>query len=564
VFLNARLAARTVILLVLSVVAASIAQAQFSGLTTTNDGSQLWFASPLRQRGTDQFPWSKIFRIDASGVALVAQEAQIYPVPPTNPYVLDQPQISGDGTLLIYRGTLFCGEGSSCSLSEQHSSILLDTTTGTATFVGANASIGRNGRYLASYSSGNAFFLRYFALKDRSGSTILFGGNFSPGTVSIASDGTTALTVGSALQLIKGGVLSTLLPSNAVSAGIDDGATIILYETRTPRRLFVLNLNTMQTSELGPGDRDSFQATLSADGQWVVYLSTIGSAPQVFISRIDGSEWKQLTASADGAVDVTLSGDGHTVFAITGNHSILRIDAVTGAITTLVGPTPTISRVTAATPGSLATVQGTGLANASVTIGGTPGLIFSRSDTSILFQIPWEVPLTANSLTIPEGGVPYFDDETTLGLAAFLPGAIPLAPAEPGTGVLPIAIHADFESLVTDENPAAPGEILHVYLTGGGPVIPPVATGAANPISPLSTITTPISVVAGNYLGQEPVQVYFFGLAPGLIGVWQMDAAVPSDWPSHYVSFQIEFYSPPPNSFAGSELLPAIPVKTGI
>ncbi len=116
--------------------------------------------------------------------------------------------------------------------------------------------------------------------------------------------------------------------------------------------------------------------------------------------------------------------------------------------------------------------------------------------------------------------------------------------------------------MVTDSNPAAPGEILHVYLTGGGPVIPPVATGAANPISPLSNITTPISVVAGNYLGQGPVQVYFFGLAPGLIGVWQMDAAVPSDWSSHYVSFQIEFYSPPPNSFAGSELLPAIPVKT--
>jgi len=42
----------------------------------------------------------------------VAQESQIYPVPPTNPYVLDQPQVSGDGTLLIYRGTLFCGEGS--------------------------------------------------------------------------------------------------------------------------------------------------------------------------------------------------------------------------------------------------------------------------------------------------------------------------------------------------------------------------------------------------------------------------------------------------------------------
>lgn len=71
----------------------------------------------------------------------------------------------------------------------------------------------------------------------------------------------------------------------------------------------------------------------------------------------------------------------------------------------------------------------------------------------------------------------------------------------------------------------------------------------------------PISVVAGGY-GQS-IQVNFFGLAPGLIGVWQMDAVVPSDWSRQYLSFDIEFYSPPPNSFAESVTQPGIPVKTG-
>jgi uncharacterized protein (TIGR03437 family) len=552
--------ARTAILLALLASIAPRSHAQFSGLSTTSDGSQLFFASPLPQRGTDQYLWSKIFRIDANGAALVAEVAQTSPGPPTNAYVLDDPQVTGDGTLLVYRGTMYCGDGSSCFLSEQHLSTLLNTVTGQSSLVRGNASISRNGRYLASYSSGNVFDPQ-FVLTDQTGPTTLFQGNFAPSTVSIAADGTTALTVNNSLQLIQGGLLSTLVTSNVSAAGIDDGAATILYETQSPRRLFVLNLNSMQTEELGPDSRDSFQGTLSADGQWVAYLSTIGSTPQVFYSRIDGSDWTQLAQSSAGAVDVTLSGDGSTVFAITGDYSILRVDAATRATTTLVGPTPTIANIQSTTPGSLATVQGMGLANATVSIGGLPGVILSASDTAILFQIPWEVPLTAGSLIIPRGGAPYFDDATPLSLGPFLPEAIPLAPAEPTTGTVPIAIHTDFKSLVTDENPAVPGEVLHIYLTGGGAVNPPIATGTVTPDSPLSRITTPIQVVVEGY--GQPVQLYFFGLAPGTIGVWQMDVAVPSDWSMPSISFQVDFNSPPPNSFSESVGQPSIPVKIG-
>jgi uncharacterized protein (TIGR03437 family) len=187
--------------------------------------------------------------------------------------------------------------------------------------------------------------------------------------------------------------------------------------------------------------------------------------------------------------------------------------------------------------------------------------MFSQSDTSILFQIPWEIPVSANSLTIPQGGAPYFDDATPLDMGPFLPEAIPLAPPEPATGTVPIAIHTDFRSLVTDENPALRGEVVHIYLMGGGAVNPPIATGLVSSLSPLSRITTPISVVAQGY--SQPVQVSFFGLAPGTIGVWQMDAAVPSDWSHQYISFEIDFNSPPPNSFSESVGQQPIPVKTG-
>lgn len=73
-------------------------------------------------------------------------------------------------------------------------------------------------------------------------------------------------------------------------------------------------------------------------------------------------------------------------------------------------------------------------------------------------------------------------------------------------------------------------------------------------------MTTAFSDVALE--NSEPVQVSFFGMAPGTIGVWQMDVAVPSDWSKAYLSLTIEFNSPPPNSFwesAGQTSIPVAP-----
>ena len=528
-------------------------RAQFSGLSTTDGGSLVYFASPLRQRGTDQFLWSKIFRIDANGAALAAQVARSSPLPPTNAYVLDQPQVTGDGRLLLYRGKLDCIAGSSCFLSEQHSTTLLDTTTSQVSYAGPNARISRNGRYLASYNSGNVFGPQ-FTLIDRSSNTTLFQDKLAPATVSIASDGTTVLTFANMLQLIRAGTRTTMAGVYVAAAVIDDSATTVVYESG--KRLFVMDLKSSRTQELGPGDRDSFQATLSADGQWVAYLSTLGTTPQVFYSTLDGSNWKQLTVRSDGIVEATLSGDGKTVFAITADGSILQIDTAAGNTTTLVGPTPVLISVQATTPGSLTSIQGSRLENASIGIAGLAAPILSRSASELLFQVPWEAPLSADSVTIPEGGDPYFDDAIELSLQAFIPQAIYLAPEDPTTFVQPFAIHTDWGSLVTAENPAVPGEIVHIYLIGGGPVSPPVATGIPAPLQPLSPITTPVDVTSLENV-EQPLQVLYFGLAPDLVGVWQMDVALPSQWPSEFLSIQIAYEE----SYGVG--LPAIPMKPG-
>ena len=545
----------------LPLLAAATAHAQFSGLTTTHDGSSVFFSSALRQRGTNQYLWPKIFRIEGNGAALVAQRDLIGTPNLSNAFVLDLPQISDDGSLLVYRGTRGCGSGSSCFLSERHSATMLNTISGQETTFGGNVRISRNGRFMAWYVSNNVMSAPSptFKLIDRSSSTTIFEGDIYPEIVSIAANGTTVAVDGyggGQMRLIQGKTLITLR-NNARRAVIDEGGSTVVYETTGPGRLFAIDLRSGRSWQIGPDDRDSYQPTLSADGRHLAYISTIGDTPQLFLSRVDGSDWRQLTAREDGIAEATLSGSGAVAFAITGDGSILRIEGEGRFTKTLIGPTPVVTYVWSTTPGSLTRVSGKGLANSTVTVAGVATPLVRRSAEEIVFQMPWEVPLSTNTITLPEGGDPYFEVAAPMVLSAFAPSAFPLGPRFPSGYGMPVAIHTDFRSLVTEENPARPGELVHLYLVGGGPVTVPVATGVPNPIEPLSRITTPISVITTT---QIPLEVPFIGLAPGLLGLWQMDVYLPAEWHRSTLTIQIQFYSPPPNSYGNARQLDSIPM----
>lgn len=94
-----------------------------------------------------------------------------------------------------------------------------------------------------------------------------------------------------------------------------------------------------------------------------------------------------------------------------------------------------------------------------------------------------------------------------------------------GTGAGAIQ-HALTGALVTDSNPAAPGEIVSVYCTRLGAVNPPAATGAAATLPPPQTIA-PVQVsIAG-----APGRVTFSGLAPGFAGLYQVNVEIPDGTP---------------------------------
>ncbi len=79
--------------------------------------------------------------------------------------------------------------------------------------------------------------------------------------------------------------------------------------------------------------------------------------------------------------------------------------------------------------------------------------------------------------------------------------------------------------LADQAHPATAGETLEIYGIGLGPTNPSVAGGFPSPSNPPAQAIQPIDVT----IGGQPAQVLFAGLAPGTVGVYQVNVIVPSD-----------------------------------
>ena len=77
-------------------------------------------------------------------------------------------------------------------------------------------------------------------------------------------------------------------------------------------------------------------------------------------------------------------------------------------------------------------------------------------------------------------------------------------------------------------NRRLPVASFQVYATGLGAVTPAVAAGTPTPSSPLSTTVSPVTA---NIAGRAAT-VTFAGLAPGMIGMYQVNIVVPPSTPS--------------------------------
>jgi uncharacterized protein (TIGR03437 family) len=87
---------------------------------------------------------------------------------------------------------------------------------------------------------------------------------------------------------------------------------------------------------------------------------------------------------------------------------------------------------------------------------------------------------------------------------------------------------------VTPNDPAVPGEVVHLYLSGLGPVTP-VQTDNTPATAPPATINTTLSCsILGGGNGGGNTRVLFAGLSVGLVGVYQVELEIPNPLPTIY------------------------------
>jgi uncharacterized protein (TIGR03437 family) len=178
-------------------------------------------------------------------------------------------------------------------------------------------------------------------------------------------------------------------------------------------------------------------------------------------------------------------------------------------------------------PVNLATSEiplSTALANSCLTVNGQPMPLIFVSPNQINAQMPSQAvgDVTINVHT--PGGI---SDNYNLTVQTTAPAVFMSGVAGPQTN-LPVVVRADNNLLVTDSNPIHRNDQITIYLTGCGQTAPPVGDGLPAPASPLAVALSAPALT----LGGSPLSVSYAGLAPGEVGVCQINASVPGNAPT--------------------------------
>ncbi len=178
-------------------------------------------------------------------------------------------------------------------------------------------------------------------------------------------------------------------------------------------------------------------------------------------------------------------------------------------------------------PTNLATKQipvPTALANSCVTVNGQPMPIIFVSPTQINAQMPFQALGNVTVIVHTPGGV---SDNFNLTVLPTAPAIFLSGVAGPDTN-LPTVVRSTNNLLVTDSNPIHRNDQLTIYLTGMGKVTPAVDDGLPAPGDPLAIAIAAPAI----QLGGQDVQVDYAGLAPGEVGVYQINLTIPRSVPT--------------------------------
>lgn len=232
------------------------------------------------------------------------------------------------------------------------------------------------------------------------------------------------------------------------------------------------------------------------------------------------------------------TGGGNTIgvpaTTVTGGSPVIAPPGTTNNATGTVNDASYLAPVAA---GSIAAVFGTNLsvgtsgpqvtvplpttlAQATFTIGGQPAPIYLASPGQANVQIPWELAgKTSAAISVSVNGT--VSNGQLVSIAPFAPGIFTTNASGTGQGAILIA---NTSQLAAPGSPVLRGAYIAIFCTGLGVVTNQPATGAAAPSSPLA-FTGSLPTVS---IGGVQSLVTYSGLAPTLVGLYQVSVLVPS------------------------------------
>ena len=300
-------------------------------------------------------------------------------------------------------------------------------------------------------------------------------------------------------------------------------------------------------------------AATAGGGPFSVVIAGSGFIPSTVVLWNGQSRPVTVTGAGDLAVQIPASD-----IAQVGRASLIAFNPISGggasnSMLFTVGPAPQTSSnafVSAAnptggsalSPGSIGSLYGVNLAGqvvladllpplpqtlggASMTIAGSLAPLFFVSPGQINFQVPFfggvngpvQVPLTIQQGTL----------STTVNVTLTQYSPAFFTTDQGGTGQASAVIAgtstiAAPNGAFTNSRPAHTGEYVSFFGTGLGSVNPYVYAGEPAPTVNLAmTIATPVVTIGG-----LPALVQFSGLAPGYVGLYQINAQVPCAAPT--------------------------------
>ena len=144
------------------------------------------------------------------------------------------------------------------------------------------------------------------------------------------------------------------------------------------------------------------------------------------------------------------------------------------------------------------------------------------SPTQINVQVPWELQGASSAVVkVINGGLASLT--RTIAISAVSPAYFEFT--DPGTSKLAAAALDASYALITAAHPAVRGQVVQLFVNGLGAVTHQPADGEIALANPLSqTTATPVVKI-----GSQTAAVQFSGMAPGIVGLYQVNVVVPAN-----------------------------------